>query len=1001
MSDMFDNDAGGPGERPATRQQPPRKPSRARTLWITLTIVLALFLAFTGFTAFWTEHLWFKSTGFKSVFSTMVGTRVALFLVFGLLMALAVAVTLAIAFRFRPIFRPNSPEQVSLDRYREAIGPIRILLLVGVSLAIGAFAGATASGKWREYMLWRNGNDFGTKDPYFSKDIGFYIFDLPWIHFMIDFTMAVLIVSLLAATLVHYVYGGIRLQSSADRFSGPAAVQLSVLLGLFVLVKGVDYYFDRFDLLNQPGSLITGMNFTDDKAVLPAKNILMFIALICAMLFFANVVRRTWLLPSVGLGLMALSSILLGLLWPGIVQQFQVEPSQADKEAPYIKRNIDATREAYDLNDAVITPYAGKTSLTKDEQSAEYQAIPGIRLVDPKLIRATFEQRQQVTNYYSVADVLDVDRYQINGEERDLVIGVRELNQEGLPDDSKNWSNLHTAYTHGYGVIAAYGNQRDAKNDKQQVGDDPVWAERSIPPEGELTGLTPEGYRGQIYFGERSPQYSIVGKAKNDDTDVEFDLPGADNSTTTYAGKAGVDVGNTFNQFMYAWKFGEPNIVLSGRVNENSKILYDREPRKMVEKVAPWLTVDADPYPAVVDGKIVWLLDGYTTTDQYPLSERASFQDMTSDSLDSDNEFRTLPTDEINYMRNAVKAVVDAYDGTVTLYAWDESDPMLQAWRKSFPGTVKDKDEIPAELLDHMRYPEDLFKVQRYQLAAYHVTDAKNFYEGSARWQVPEDPNKPGTLQPPYRLSVRTPSGGEDPTFSLTSVYVPNKKQNLAAFVSVDADASREGYGTLRVLTLPGNTQIDGPGQIANTFGSDSTIQRVLESLSKNSNVRLVYGNLLTLPVGEGLLYVQPLYSIRSGASEANYPVLAYVLVSFGDRQGIGKTMAEAVANVLQIDADMANGTGNDKPDKPGDKEKPVGTLSQQVLDLLGQADKQFKAADAALKAGDLETYAKATGKAEALVMKALAAANKAVDEQGAQEPDKKADDEAAKKSGE
>ena len=980
MSDMFD---GGAGE--TKQEQPPRKPSRSRTLWITLAVVVALFLAFTGFTAFWTEHLWFDSTGYGSVFSTMVRTRVGLFLVFGLLMALAVAVNLGAAFRYRPIFRPSSPEQVSLDRYREAIGPIRIVLLLGVSLAIGGFAGATASGNWREYMLWRNGGDFNKSDPYFNKDIGFYIFDLPWVHFLIDFSMAVLIVSLLCAVIVHYIYGGIRLQSSADRFSGPAAVQLSVLLGLFVLVKGVDYYFDRFDLLNQPGSLITGMNFTDDHAVLPAKNILMFIALICALLFFANVVLRTWLLPTVGLGLMALSSILLGLVWPGIVQQFQVEPSQADKEAPYIEKNIDATREAYDLNNSVITPFAGKTTLNKQEQADEVETIPGIRLVDPQLIRATFEQRQQVTKYYSVADVLDVDRYEIQGQERDVVIGVRELNQEGLPEDAKNWLNLHTVYTHGYGVIAAYGNQRGVDNKKQQIGDDPVWAEQSIPPEGQLTDLTPGGYRGQIYFGEQSPDYSIVGKADKDDTDVELDLPGSQGSVNTYAGKAGVNIGSTFNQFMYAWKFGEPNIVLSGRVNKNSKILYDRNPRQMVEKVAPWLTVDSDPFPAVVDGKVVWLLDGYTNTDQYPLSERGSFQDMTSDALDNGNEFRTLPTDEINYMRNAVKAVVDAYDGTVTLYAWDESDPMLKAWRKAFPGTVKDRDEIPADLLQHMRYPEDLFKVQRYQLAAYHVTDAKTFYEGKARWQVPEDPNKSGTLQPPYRLTVRTPSGGENPVFSLTSVYVPAKGQNLTAFVSVDADASLDSYGTLRVLALPGNTQFDGPGQIAAKFGSNAVIQDELEALSKNSNVRVVYGNLLTLPVGEGLLYVQPLYSIRSGASTANYPVLSYVLVSFGDTQGIGKTIAEAVANVLKIDT--GSSSGGEKPTKPGDKSEPVGTLSQQVLDLLEKADTQFKAAETALKSGDLQTYAEATKKAESFVAKALIAANKAVDEKPAEKP--------------
>lgn len=986
MSDMFED------EQPEPRSEEPAKPQRSRAIWITLGVVLVLFLGFTGFSALWTEKLWFASIGYSTVFTNLIVTRVVLFLVFGLLMAGIVGLNIYLAYRFRPIFRPHSPEQVSLDRYREAVDPIRVWLLVGISLLIGAFAGTTASGKWRDYMLWRNGGDFDKKDPFFGHDIGFYVFDVPWLHFVVDFAMAVTIVSVMVAALVHYLYGGIRLQSQQDRLSGPAAAQISVLLGFFVLSKAADYWLDRFDLLNESGSLMTGIGYTDDNAVLPAKNILMFIALICAVLFFANLVRRTWLLPTVGLGLLALSAVLLGMIWPGIVQQFQVEPSQADKEAPYLQKNIDATRDAYDLNDAVYTDYSGQTSLTPEQQAQEAETIPGIRLVDPALVRATFEQIQQSTRYYSVADVLDVDRYTIDGEDRDMVVGVRELDQDGLPEDRKNWSNLHTVYTHGYGMIAAYGNQRGKANDTQVTSDEPAWAEEDIPPKGDLTDLFPDGYRPQIYFGENSPEYSIVGKPSEDDPDVELDLP-AESETgegkNTYDGPAGVGVGNTFRQLLYAWKFGEPNIVLSGRVNEASKILYDRDPAQMVEKAAPWLTVDSDPFPAVVDGKVVWLLDGYTTTDQYPQAERQSYDDMTSDSLDNDSQFRTLPTDEINYMRNAVKAVVDAYDGTVTLYAWDESDPLLQAWRKAFPGTVKDKDEIPSDILDHMRYPEDLFKVQRYQLAAYHVEDARSFYEGNARWQVPEDPYTSGQLQPPYRLSVRTPSRGAEPVFSLTSVYVPNKKQNLAAFVSVDADASEEGYGTLRVLTLPGNTQIFGPGQIAARFGSDTAIQRELEALTRNSNVRLVNGNLLTLPVGDGLLYVQPLYAVRSGTSTANFPVLQYVLVSFGEKNGIGKTLAEAVANVLElsakdIDPEATPGGGNNNGNQgnqgnQGDGGKNSGPqLDPTVLQLLTRADTQFKAAKEALSEGDFAEYGAATERAEKLVARALQLAQQA-----------------------
>jgi uncharacterized membrane protein (UPF0182 family) len=959
--------------RPGASQRPPR----SRALVITIAVMIALFLAMTGFSSFWTERLWFSSVGYTSVFSKLVGTKVLLFAVFGLLMAAVVAVNIVIAYRYRPIFRPASPEQVSLDRYRDAVTPIRLWLMLGVSVMIGIFAGISAAGNWREFLLWRHGGSFGSKDPYFHKDIGFYVFDLPWLHYMVNFAMAVTVVSILVAALVHYLFGGIRLQSQQDRFSGAAAAQVSVLLGFFVLCKAADYWLDRFDLLNDPGSLITGITYTDDHAVLPAKNILMFIALICAVLFFANVVQRTWLLPSVGLGLLVLSAILLGLIWPGIVQQFQVEPTQADKEAPYIKKNIDATRAAYNIDKAVVEQYAATTPGSNETKLAT-EAInhPGIRLVDPQLVQQTFEQNQQVRGYYSVEKVLDVDRYTINNTERDLVLGVRELDQAGLPENSKNWANLHTVYTHGYGIIAAYGNQRPADNQDQVTGrDEPAWAEKDIPPDGELSNLNGKGYEGRIYFGENSPEYSVVGKPK-DGSDIELDLPGGteggNDQTTTYDGKAGIGIGSTFRKLLYAWKFGEPNLVLSGRVHGDSKLLYDRDPRQMVEKVAPWLTVDADPFPAVVDGKVVWLLDGYTTTDQYPLSERDSYKDMTSDALETASEFRTLPTDEINYMRNAVKAVVDAYDGTVTLYAWDETDPMLKAWRSAFPDTVKDKAEIPPSLLQHMRYPEDLFKVQRFQLAAYHVTDADDFYKGNDRWEVPEDPNNRTQQQPPYRLSVATPSGGNKLTFSLTSVFVPTKRSNLAAFISVDADASEaDRYGTLRVLRV--SSTINGPNQIANKIGTDKAVKDALLPFTSNNTQSALFGNLLTLPIENHLLYVQPIYTQRA-SGQGNYPVLRFVAVSFGDTVGVGETLKEAIFSVLKVSATQTPDHPNPDPGTP-----PVtGTLSQQVLNLLKDADSEFQLADAALAKGDLGEYARHTKNAENLVNRALDKANQA-----------------------
>jgi uncharacterized membrane protein (UPF0182 family) len=380
--------------------------------------------------------------------------------------------------------------------------------------------------------------------------------------------------------------------------------------------------------------------------------------------------------------------------------------------------------------------------------------------------------------------------------------------------------------------------------------------------------------------------------------------------------------------------------------------------------------VDGDAYPAVVDGRVKWILDGYTTTDRYPSSEKDSLRAMTSDALSPNTTYATLPTDEINYMRNSVKAVVDAYDGTVTLYAWDK-DPILAAWSDAFPDVVKPKSEIPADLLRHMRYPEDLFKVQRNMLAAYHVTNPKTFYDGSDKWKVPEDPENKQNKQPPYRLSVKTPGDGQDPVFSLTSVYVPNNRQNLASFISVDADAGQGDYGTIRILRLPSNTQVPGPSQIANNFGQDPDIQDKLLAFSR-TNSKAVYGNLLTLPVGDGLLYVQPLYTQRK-SGEGRYPALRYVLVSFGEQVGIGTTLTAALDDVLGI----SSGQTDDVTPGSGATGGTGGQVSGDVRQLLQQAEAKFAAAQKALQSGDLEGYAKAQDEARDLVQRALQEAGK------------------------
>jgi uncharacterized protein len=995
MSELFDEDPrDAPAERPPSR--------RSRALVITAVVLVLAFFALTTFANFYTNVLWYRDIGFGSVYSRLLWTKIGLFAIFGLLMAVVVAVNMVVAFRLRPLFHPQSPEQTGLDRYRQAVTPIRTWLVLGLAVLLGIFAGTSGSGEWRAYMLWRNGVPFGRNDSYFGKDIGFFVFDLPWYHFVVDFVMAVTVVALLAAAVVHYLYGGIRLQTPADRLSGAAQAQMSVLLGVFVLAKAADYWLDRYDLAYQSGSLLTGITYTDQNAVLPAKAILMGIALICAVLFFLNVWRRTWLLPSMGLALLVLSAILLGLIWPGIVQQFQVRPSEADKEAPFITKNINATRAAYDIDtvEEYQLPSNGTTAGELDTESDP--SVSAVPLVDPQLVRRTFEQNQQVRGYYSVADVLDVDHYEINGVDRALVLGVRELDQSALDSDVQNWLNLHTVYTHGNDVIAAYANQRDDRD--QALGgsgtsdaDKTQWAQGNQAGQDDLEQAVGD-YQTQVYFGEKSPDYSVVGQPDATDTNVELDLGReGSTSTTTYAGKGGVPVGSTFRQLLYTIKFGSTNFLLSGRVNASSEVIYNRDPAERVQKVAPWLTLDDDAYPTIVDGRILWVIDGYTTTDRFPGSERESFKTMTDDSLADESGLRTLPTDEINYMRNSVKATVDAYDGTVNLYAWDDQDPLLKAWSSAFPGTVKSKDDIPPELLSHLRYPEDMFKVQRYQFARYHVTDPNAWFQDDQRWSVPEDPNVSNKLQPPYRMFVTQPPGlvpaDEDapapkippaagPVWSLTSTFVPFKRSNLAAYVSVDSDATSPTYGQMRVIDVL-DLQQQGPGQVANAVRSSSEVADKLSQF-KQSGSSITYGNLLTVPVGDELMYVEPIYASLSTATAATFPILRYVLVSYRGEVGIGTTLTEALDLAREGADDSDNpaepsetptGNPSETPtDTPTDT--PTGSVNEQIRTYLDRAQDEFVAADQAYSDGDLGAYQDHIKEAQRLVNLAVDLAN-------------------------
>lgn len=579
--------------------------------------------------------------------------------------------------------------------------------------------------------------------------------------------------------------------------------------------------------------------------------------------------------------------------------------------------------------------------------------------MDPAVLSATFRQLQQIKPYYGFTETLDVDRYTVDGVTRDAVVAVRELNIDGNP--SRNWINDHLVYTHGFGFVAAYGNTVDADGKPNFIVGD-------LPPTKGLGDFEP-----RIYFGENSPEYSIIGGSK-DSEPVEFDYPDDSSASgqknVTYSGTGGVPVGGILNKLLFAIKYGEQRILLSSLINKDSKILFDRNPRDRVAKVAPWLTLDGDPYPAVVDGKITWIIDGYTTSSGYPYAEGTSLASATQDALTANsNSITAQGNDRVNYIRNSVKATVDAYNGTVTLYQWDEKDPVLKSWMKAFPKTVKAKSAISEDLMSHIRYPEDLFRVQRDILSSYHVKDAASFYGGQDFWRVPSDPSTFGGnagVQPPYYLTLKLPNQKE-PAFSLTTPFVPRGvRENLTAFAVVNSKPGPE-FGKMTVLQLPRSTAISGPSQIASNFEAKPEVANTL-SLLRQGGSDVVLGNLLTLPVGGGLLYVQPVY-VRATSNSAAYPLLQKVLVSFGDQIGFDSSLKGALDQVFGGNSGTSGATSA----------TPNATDSKSNLaSALASAKQAMSDAQAALAKGDWVAYGRAQDRLKSAIAAAIAAQSKA-----------------------
>jgi len=753
--------------------------------------------------------------------------------------------------------------------------------------------GASAMGDWQLIQLFLNGTPFGQTDPEFGHDIGFYAFDMPFVNWLLGWLFITIVVSFFGALIAHYIFGGIRLAGRGGQLAGPTRAQLAITVGLFVLLKAVDYFFDRYNLLlsDRDMPLFNGATYTDLNAVLPAKLILLFISLICAALFFGAVFRHNLQLPSIAIALLVLSSVLIGAAWPAVLQQFVVRPNANVRESVPIQRNIEATQQAYGLTTDKVKyiDYSGRTNATPAQVGADTATISNLRLLDPSKLSKTFTQLEQRKNFYGFPQQLNIDRYTVNNQVRDYVVAARELDSGALTGNQNNWINQHMVYTHGNGFVAAPANQVNSALDDATAGQGgyPNFTISDTSNKGDIPVDQP-----RTYYGRLIADYSIVGAAPGD-APREYD---SDTDAITYAGKGGVPIGNLFNRLLFAMSYGEQNILFNGSINQNSKILFLRDPSDRVSQVAPWLTLDRDPYPAVVDGRIQWIVDGYTTLSSYPYAEQIGLGDATADTLPG---VARLPNKIVSYLRNSVKATVDAYDGTVTLYAFEENDPVLQTWMKAFPGTVKPASAISPNLRAHFRYPQDQFEVQRALLTRYHVQNPTEFFSTVSFWNVPSDPTvldngQSPTPQPPYYVLAGLP-GQQGASFQLTSPLVSLQRPFLAAYVSASSDPS--SYGQITVLQLPTNTQTPGPQQAQNQFVSLPQVSQQLNLLKQNQT-SIDYGNLLTLPVAGGLLYMEPIYIERAN-QESSFPQLARVLVSFGGKIGYDARLDVALSQVF------------------------------------------------------------------------------------------------------
>jgi uncharacterized membrane protein (UPF0182 family) len=938
--------------------------------WMIAVVVALLVLLFSlrGLAGFYTDYLWFDSLGQGGTWGRLLFAKIVPALVFTVAFFVIMLGNLIIADRLAPRLRvgPMTPEDEMVGRYRQATERYTGRIRVGIAVFFALIAGIGVSAQWQEWILFNNRVDFPKSDPQFDKNIGFYVFQLPFIRFIIDWLFAGLVIVLLVTAVAYYLNGGIRFQTPGQRVTPQVKAHLSVILAVMALVKTAEYYFARFELNFSTRGAVDGAGYTQVNAELPALNLLIFISIVAAGLFIWNIWRRGWVLPIIAVGLWGFVSVVVGTIYPALIQQFRVNPNEYAKERKYIARNISATRDAYGLSAIQPRDYPYNPEVTAEVVQDNKTTIDNARLWDPAVLEAVYGQIQELQTYYTVDDV-DVDRYEIDGEVVQTATSLREVNGDALPTQS--WINEKIVYTHGYGVIASPMNQA-AQNGPRFFASD-------IPVQDQGIGVSARG--AQIYFGEQQAGYVIVGAKQ-----PQFNYPrqGARDSLTRYRGADGVALSSYLRRAAFALRFNDVNLLVSGQIrSDTSKIIMYRSIRNRISKLAPFLRYDTDPYPVVVDGRVKWVIDAYTATSKYPYSQY----------VDGVGGIQG----RFNYVRNSVKVTVDAYNGNVDFYVVDRTDPIVKAWRQAFPDLFSSFADMPDGLKDHLRYPEDLFRIQTDVYATYHVVETRRFFQGSERWLISPDPNEAITgvttidsttnadtqgntsrapsirattkRQDPYNLYIRLP-GDDRESFLILQAFVPvsqdNQQLRLVSFLTAKAD--RRNYGQLESFVMPQGQQITGPVQAALEINQDQQIASQFTLLDQQGS-RLIRGTIQLIPVGNSIVYVQPIYVENEGS--ASFPVYQFVAVF---AQGRDPVTAPTVNDAIELLFPGTTGGTGATPTTPTGPTTPTEpTTPSSVQQLLDDATAKFNDAEQALRSGDLGGYQSLVKEAQDLVARA------------------------------